>query len=838
MQGAEDEPLLAKLARGDASAAVRQAATERLTDLALLDEVNQRDEAATVKEAASLRIMSLLAGLCDDAPPLDTRVRLVRLTNNAKALAFIARRSPDAMCREAAVARLEDSHVLYELAINGSDESLRVCAAQRLTDLPLLKRLSREGRDKRVLRLARDQARTLQQQAQEHAAQQAQAEHLLESIEQHARRTPDGLYGARLEQLEQQWQQCRDQADDSLRQQVEQALIRCQQQHQAQQEALQRQARAEDAAAERKAAAQTLYQLLSTARTETWDQQLGDLRAALATQQRRWQSADEQSPAEAHARSAFNDLVQAFERMLSLAGDVARLQEDQDALRELAAQWPREYTMPSALAAACETPSHRDVEEHHAAGKKAPKSRPATPHRGLLVALKRELRQGNLRHANRLWHKAEAVIEEHDDAVLASELKKLQERRAELQDWHAFAAEPKKVALCEAMESLNEASMDAPQLATAIQALHDEWRELMSSDQDKDQALWERFKSASDIAYQPCQAHFAEQDVIKASNLQRRRELCDQLDAFLRRQDWQQVDWPAFWQIRQQAPRDWKALQPVRFTDNRDLQKRFSALLSSMDEHLDGAIEQAGEARQQLLDEAKRLQSLDDLQEAARLAQALQKRWREAPWLPPAKHRALQKTFRKVMDNIFAARNQAAEASREHRQQHNKAIEQHLLALEGELGKPLAAQDDALLREHSDALQQYQGDMPRGLHHRYQACRQAQSRRREQQALLHKWQALESQLARLPVGAESNDSACEMAVALEAIAGMPSPEGEQSRRLAWQLERLPAAMKRQQYDPLEEAGKVLTDYPDALLCDQTLDRARSAIATLQPGLHT
>jgi hypothetical protein len=40
----------------------------------------------------------------------------------------------------------------------------------------------------------------------------------------------------------------------------------------------------------------------------------------------------------------------------------------------------------------------------------------------------------------------------------------------------------------------------------------------MSSDQGEDQALWARFKEASDQAYEPCHAHFAELDAIKARN--------------------------------------------------------------------------------------------------------------------------------------------------------------------------------------------------------------------------------------------------------------------------------------------------------------------------------
>ncbi|HAJ44000.1 MAG TPA: DUF349 domain-containing protein, partial [Alcanivorax sp.] len=143
-------------------------------------------------------------------------------------------------------------------------------------------------------------------------------------------------------------------------------------------------------------------------------------------------------------------------------------------------------------------------------------------HRGLVVALRRELQQGNLKHANRLWHKAEAVLAEQNDPWLQQQLERLTPRREELRDWHAFAAQPKKEQLCERMEALAETDMDAEERASAVQALHEEWRALMSSDQDQDQALWDRFKAASDRAYEPCRAHFAELDAQREENLRRR----------------------------------------------------------------------------------------------------------------------------------------------------------------------------------------------------------------------------------------------------------------------------------------------------------------------------
>ena len=826
-----DADLLHQLARGDASALVRAAATAKLTDFAALDEVHQRDETPSVREAASMRIMSLLAGTTDDSPNSDTRLRLIRLTDNQDVLAHVAAHSPDMHSRMAALERLSDEAVLYQLALDAPTQALRVACVQNISSLSLLKRLAKHGRDKRVTRLARDQARELQQQQQQTERETVKVYHLADRLEQHARRRVDALYGPQLEQLEQQWRQLSPQASLDIASRIQQALHQCRNQLTESQEQTRQQALAETAKAEREAAAHTLFQLLSQATPETWDHHLGEMRSALATQRRRWNSADEHAQALDQDRMAFNDLVTAFEQLLTLATDI-NAADSQETLTELATRWPKEYQPPSALLA-LRTRKKDDTAETA----EPERAKPAQPHRGLLVALKRELRQGNLRHANRLWHRAQTIIDTHNDDALSAELSKLAARRAELQDWHRFAAEPKKVALCEQMEALDGTTMDAPELATAIQALHDEWRSLMSSDQDEDQSLWARFKEASDKAYQPCRAHFAELDAIKASNLEKRQTLCQQLDNFITVQNWEKADWHGVWQIRQQAPKDWKALHPIRFTDARDIQKRFSALLAQLDEQLNGYIEKAENERKQLLDQARALMELDDTQQATREAQAIQKRWRQSAWLPPAQHRALQKQFRKTMDALFDARNRDMAAHRKRQEQAGQTLATHISALEDCLAQPFTDDSADNLSRASAAVDEHLGgELPQPLVRKAQQLKRRASERLQQLSRWQQWQQLRNAVAGLPetAGNEESDDARTLAVAFEALAGVPSPELERQRRLQWQLEQLPGAMKRQQFDAREEMQRLLADH--ALPVSTAIKaRLHHAIAVLEPG---
>ena len=71
-------------------------------------------------------------------------------------------------------------------------------------------------------------------------------------------------------------------------------------------------------------------------------------------------------------------------------------------------------------------------------------------------------------------------------------------------------------------------------------------------------------------------------------------------------------------------------------------------------------------------------------------------------------------------------------------------------------------------------------------------------------------------------------------MAFEALAGVPSPEAERQRRLQWQLEKLPSAMKQQEFAALEEMGRLL-DAHDQAVSTAVRNRLLQALAVLEPG---
>ena len=105
----------------------------------------------------------------------------------------------------------------------------------------------------------------------------------------------------------------------------------------------------------------------------------------------------------------------------------------------------------------------------------------------------------------------------------------LSARIAELKDWQGFVAAPKREALCEQMEVLAADTLMLPQVkADKIQALQQEWRELGSAAANK--TLWDKFKQAADLAYEPCKVWFAAQNEVRNYNQTQKAVICSELE--------------------------------------------------------------------------------------------------------------------------------------------------------------------------------------------------------------------------------------------------------------------------------------------------------------------
>lgn len=255
-------------------------------------------------------------------------------------------------------------------------------------------------------------------------------------------------------------------------------------------------------------------------------------------------------------------------------------------------------------------------------------------------------------------------------------LQHLGKQLAELREWQGFAATPKKEALCEAMEKLLATELPPVNKAAAIRDLRKQWKALKGTHSDAENALWQRFNTAADQAWEPCKAWFEAQDKIKASNLEKRVYICEQLETFDREYHWDTPDWKAVAKILETAHREFRQFSPVDQRQHKVIKLRFDKAMDPLHQKLKQERDKNTEFKKQLVDKMQALAGQDDLDAGIEAAKALQREWRECGITHRKTDQQLWEQFRQSADALFARRENAHQEKLEQAQHELQLAEQ------------------------------------------------------------------------------------------------------------------------------------------------------------------
>lgn len=832
---AKSQQIIAELCH-DTDPQIQKTAIALCTDTQLLDRLAQAEPPAN--QWAKERHIALLSEQGEEALS-----QFIRTSSDVETLVQLSISHTEETLRHLAVRRLSilnGTTSLLEIASESRHANTRLQAAQLLDNAQDWRELQKSSRDKAVQQWVREQLR--QYHAQQHLLEQHATERdaILQELNQHQRRPIDNLYQARLTQWQQQWQENLEGLTEADSANFTAYVNACEERIReltAEREAEQ----ASQAAKIQQASALEDYQsTLQRFSQPQWEQEYGQIAAALTLLKRHWQQLSTHysdvvkqehfAKLQAQWQTLQNSVTAYFEFKQQVESDDAPSQE---ATTALLATWPSELYKPAELLGTSGT-QHQTEE-----APETPITSSATKITAydfqqdkLFFQFRSALRQRNLRHANRLWQRLENELEKEPNAQREQRFNGLKEPLQELQDWHNFAAEPKKEALCLRMETLANTELEPQEKANAIQALHQEWRELMSSDQEADQALWERFKDASDQAYLPCKEHFKELDLERAEKLQERQELCAKLAALLEKskQD-DATDWQALFTIRRQAPESYFAIEPVRYTDARPVDQRFSALLKSFDDTLTKASQAQLPKHQALVEASATLVKQEELNPDA--IKALQEQWRNLAWLHPKHYRKLNKNFRQNLDKAFANLNEQRSQARQQHETNKSLLQQALREFKETLSNLTVGQIEERIqhlltlacppREKALAKQ------------RDELIKQAQNLVK-QWPLKEEWAALKDQVQASATLANVTETP-ELIIAAEVICQVESPESDKQKRFQWQLEQLPKMMTQGQAEPLSQVKNLLEQYQHQLaegLGAEHQARLLSALEAIKP----
>lgn len=709
--------------------------------------------------------------------------------------------------------------ILAELAITGLAADIRLQAAQRLTDQEQLQEVQRRsrGKDKGVYQRVRQTLQELRHQEEEiQATQQARAA-LLRQAEELAATQDMSLYEARLQKLEQQWQTLESGAENETRTRVLAAFHQCRDRARDldQQRQLERTHQAQKVQRE-----ETLELLRET--LESFQQEapstpaLPALDALQRTQENRWLEATRDTEVSRQEQKLYEQRMQLLKGALSAVRRLAHHQQeiaqaleaekpDADIVRQLLEQleWPRELSRPEPI---------------QKLARIAKDKAPATPTQSpdlaqqkmtqlekILESLEQSLEARQLRESRTFLKQAQNLHRQltgREGGRYRARMQRLAGQVRELGDWRGFATEPKQTALCEQMEYLADQPMDPEAKAARIHELQQQWKDLGGS---SNRDLWQRFRAASDRAFEPCRAYFEARSDLKKVHLQKRQSLCEELQLYLDSTDWSQVDWKAAEQIEKTARKEWREAWPVEFRDNRPLQKTFDELMNTLSGHLDEERARNEARKQAIVERAQQLTEHSPLTEAMQEARELQKQWQGVGITRHREDRKLWKAFRAACDEIFARRDEKRQQQVQATSEADQSAEAELTQARRWLDEPatgpadadpvLGALNKALAEPVSDTVRQTLRDTLGQVQARQQQLRhlanlqqwqrwidQRRNNELEPEQLPGNWPSLAAQA--------DLDDPRELVVLAEILGGHSSPDADKALRMELQVQRL------------------------------------------------
>jgi len=262
-----------------------------------------------------------------------------------------------------------------------------------------------------------------------------------------------------------------------------------------------------------------------------------------------------------------------------------------------------------------------------------------------------------------LWASFNALMDRfYDNRSIYFELKEL-DRKKNLES---------KLDLCEKAEMLKEIK----ELKDAIRLLndfHEEFKHIGPVPRDEQEALWQRFKSASDAVYDRRKEFFEGQKEVFKKNLSEKEELINQLSLFAEFKADRIKDWNTKTKEILDIQKSWEKIGPVPKESGKDVNKLFWAAFKQFFYNKNLFFKELDEIRagnqkkaEELISKAEELSTNTDWQNTANQLVKLQQEWKKLGPTPEKNRDSLYKKFKNACDSFFEnRRNSTKQATNE-----------------------------------------------------------------------------------------------------------------------------------------------------------------------------
>ena len=861
-----DVQVISTLAVDDSDQDVRLKAISLLSENALLIQL-VNDKNTQIKQAATQQFLAVNLG------SQDTQQQLLKIeqVQDAQLLMTIATVMGNNELAQAALSNIQDEQQLVTFINQSASAKARLLAMEKISQPELLKALAKQfkNKDKTLTRLAKNKLSTLNETEKAQQLAIAHINQLLSNALQLADANFKPTYLAELTHLKQAW--LKVDGSDSQKLDFAKAINICEQilldNQQQQTELLTQQQNIQEAQELHKKALDQLQQIFEDCKAGSIAD-ASNLTSSLQEVSDIWQQACQLHTPDPTSKKEFDALLKPLKSLQSSLDTLEKLKpqdnkEGADFSHHLKqfksiessikkVNWPNEFPAGKQLH---ELEASLEVKQAKLNEHRKNERNTISSINNYLQQLEKDIEEGQLKNAKHTDSKIRKLLKllpPQSDKSLNNKFQTLSSQLLELKDWQGYAAAPKFENLCIEMENLITAQIDAKQLSNMIRNLQDQWKALGGlPDKQQHQALWTRFKKASDTAYEPCKQYFKDLSKVKMYNKEQKEEISQQLESFFTNNDWANADWAAIQTLLDYANSEFKKYSPVENSVHKALQSRFQAATKQIHGKIIGFYQENAQLKQAIIDETKELQTQDDLAGAIEKCKKLQQNWKTIESAGRQEH-SLWKTFREQCDALFNRRTAENQAHKEQlnaeKTQANALVEKANLLLE-------SANSDSLqlLKDLKQALQQL--DLPASImetknQQLNKVEEQIHQNKRDQKVLAQQqlWvdaMALSQQVAqwelnsegdtqaitaliqetKLPKGTadalqqrlrkkaiHSNEDYLKLCLALEITQDVASPSNDQAARMALQVERLQKNMGKKLPEVTEQVELLQLDW--------------------------
>ncbi|QIK38161.1 DUF349 domain-containing protein [Caldichromatium japonicum] len=727
----------------DHDPARRLAAIAQLNELEILVRLGGKDSPPEVRTAAVARLLDCLCQPHSDLP--GNWHELLGQIQEGSQLARLAHSAHDPRVRRAAIECITDPETLATCAIQDASPANRWAALERIEDQSVLEKVVRGigKRDKRVYRLAREKLRLIAERAERPRLVRQRCEELCAQAERLGRLGQWNQDRALLDYLDRQWAMIQDEAEPEWRERFDHERARFLEAYAAHLNAQSTAAVLAPIADKTETTPAANSDQSTTATHPAANEGHGDPESATQSQ-----TATEgpQLPAKQGDQpipgiETLIRLTAQAERLLyaSKPLDHKQVQRLLERGRARIGQWPDTEQAHTFQRYAERLEGRLRTQRRHAEQRLRQFS-------DRLAELEDHLQDGELKKADPLFQSLTAALEliriSGIDAASIAEfeqrLRLLAPRLRELQNWRRWGGDQHRENLCTEMEALIDQEIPLEVLTERLHRLQMDWKRIDRTGAPVNQALWERFHAASERVYARCRPFMEAQAEEREANRLAREQICERIEDFLAKVDWERVDWKKTLQAERELRQAWAAIGPTEGRIRRALERRFYQSLRLLDRHLDAERERNQVEKRELIARVQALIEHPDLEEAIAQTKALQRQWQTTVPGRQRDENRLWHAFRSACDAVFARRTaqqqvQAQEQARQLALLDSICAEAEQIAATEQDCKRLAAAQRELNTRWYEATESLTLARPASaaIHRRWNACRQALERQRQ-----------------------------------------------------------------------------------------------------------